>query len=338
MTADAEEGPWMPRATITGWGRCTSDEWITTRSGIKERRICHVSNSDMASVAGAHAIAAAGLDPADIDYLILATCTPDRQIPSAASYVQAKVGLVNAAAIDVNAACTGFIYGLNLADGLIAGGTAERILLIGSEKISAYLDTSERSTTVLFGDGAGAVVVEPSTGDEGVLSTNLGSDGNLAEILSSEGLGTDYIGTDVPMRIIMDGREVFRNAVTQMGKAATKAVTDAGLELEDVDLLIPHQANVRIIDATARRLGLREGQVYTNIASYGNTSAASIPIALSEAMEQGRIAFGGGLTWGAMALKWGDRVEPLGSSDAELPPSDKTGLELLLEQQEAKAR
>ena len=363
MIANAEEGARMPRATITGWGRCTpqpvltnddlasvmdtTDEWIMTRSGIKERRICHVSNSDMASVAGAQAIAAAGLEATDIDFIILATCTPDRQIPSAASYVQAKLGAANAAAVDVNAACTGFVYGLSLADGLLSAGTASRILLIGSEKISTYLDLNDRSVAVLFGDGAGAVVVEPSTGDEGMRSINLGSDGNLAAILSSEGLGTDYVGTEVPMRIIMDGREVFRNAVIQMARAATKAVADAGLELQDVDLVIPHQANARIIDATARRLGLDENKMYANIASYGNTSAASIPIALSEAIEQGRVApgsnvvfvaFGGGLSWGAAALRWGDRVEAVGTSDLELPPSDKTGLELLLEQQEAKSR
>ncbi len=351
----------MRRASITGWGRCTpepvltnedlasvmdtSDEWITSRSGIKERRVSHTDNSDMATVAGAHALAAAGLEAADIDYVILATCTPDRQIPAAACYVQAKLGTVNAAAVDLNAGCTGFIYGLSMAQGLIATGAADRILLIGSERITPYLDFEERSTAVLFGDGAGAVVLEAAKGDEGVLSMTVGSDGSLAGVLTAEGVGTSFVGNEVPMRIIMDGREVFRNAVTQMGESAALALKEAELDFEDVDVLIPHQANLRILDATARRLDLDESKVYTNIVRYGNTSAASIPIALSEAIEEGKVspggnvlfvAFGAGLTWGASVVRWGDRVEALGVSDAKLPPTDRTGLELVLELMEKK--
>ena len=351
----------MRRAAITGWGRCTpepvltnhdlesvmdtSDEWITTRSGIRERRICNAENSDMAAVAGAHALAAAGLEPSDIDYLIVATCTPDRQIPAAACYVQAKLGTVNSAAIDINAGCTGFIYGLTMAQGFIATGIAERVLLIGSERISPYLDLEERTTAVLFGDGAGAVVLEPATGDEGVLSLTVGSDGNLSEALTAEGAGTSSMSNDVPKRIIMDGREVFRNAVVQMSEAAVLAVKEAQLEFEDIDLLIPHQANLRIIDATARRLDLDDSKVYANIARYGNTSAATIPIALSEAVDEGRVppagnvvlvGFGAGLTWGASVVRWGERTDPIATSDAALPPTDKTGLELLLEIQELK--
>jgi len=352
----------MHRAAITGWGRCTpdpvvtnddlstvmdtSDEWITARSGIKERRVCPVENSDMATVAGSHALAAAGLEPADIDYLIVATCTPDRVIPANACYVQAKLGTLNAAAVDINAGCTGFIYGLSMAQGLIATGIASRILLIGSEKISSYLDFEERSTAVLFGDGAGAVVLERASGDEGVLSMTLGSDGHLSEALTASGLGTSYVGSDAPIRIVMDGREVFRNAVVQMGESATLAVKDADLEFDDIDLLIPHQANERIIDATARRIDLDESKVFMNIASYGNTSAATIPIALSEAIEQGRVhpganlvlvAFGAGLTWGATVVRWGERTKPLATSDAALPPTDRTGFEILLEQQAKKS-
>jgi 3-oxoacyl-[acyl-carrier-protein] synthase-3 len=301
----------------------------------------------MATVAGAHALAAAGLSPEDIDFLIVATCTPDRMIPSAACYVQAKLGTVNAAAADINAGCTGFIYGLSMAQGLMAAGIASRVLLIGTEKISSYLDLEERSTAVLFGDGAGAVVLQPATGDEGVLSLTVGSDGNLAGVLTASGMGTSYVGVDAPLRIIMDGREVFRHAVVQMGDSAALAAKEAEWELEDIDLLIPHQANIRIIDATARRLGLDKSQVYTNIERYGNTSAASIPIALSEALDAGLIAsganlvlaaFGAGLTWGAAAVRWGERTEPIARSDAALPPATKTGLEIVLDIQEAKKR
>jgi 3-oxoacyl-[acyl-carrier-protein] synthase-3 len=324
----------------------TTDEWITTRTGIKERRLTHMETSDMAAVAGKHAIAAAGLDPEDIDFLILATCTPDRSIPSAASFVQAKVGAHHAAAVDVNAACSGFVYGLNFANAMVVSGSAQRVLLIGAEKFSPLLDLDDRSTAVLFGDGAGAVVLEATEGPDGVLSATLGTDGRLAKILTVPGSGTeDPAPEEIEGRIYMDGREVFRNAVVQMGEAARKVIADAGLDLSDVDVLIPHQANERIIDAIARRMKLPPSKVFINIASYGNTSAASIPIALTEALAEGRIApgaviafvaFGGGLTWGAAAVRWGDRIDPLEASDAALPPSDKTGLDLLLERQKTR--
>jgi 3-oxoacyl-[acyl-carrier-protein] synthase-3 len=326
----------------------TTDEWITTRTGIKERRISHMETSDMAAVAGKHALAAAGLDPEDIDLLVLATCTPDRIIPSAASFVQAKIGAPNAPAVDVNAACSGFVYGLNFANAMVAAGSARRVLLIGAEKFSPLLDVDDRSTAVLFGDGAGAVVLEASDGPDGVLSAMLGTDGRLAKILTVPGSGSEDPDPDeVSGRIFMDGREVFRNAVVQMGEAARKVIADAGLDLSDVDLLIPHQANERIIDAIARRMKLPPGKVFINIASYGNTSAASIPIALTEALAEGRIApgavitfvaFGGGLTWGAAALRWGDRIDPIAASDAALPSTNRTGLDLLLERQKLRVR
>ena len=354
----------MRRATITGWGRCippavltnadlatvmdTSDEWISTRTGIKERRISHTETSHLAAVAGSHAIAAAGLDAGDIDLLIVATCTPDRIIPSVASYVQPLLGLDNAACLDINAACSGFVYGLATAQGMIAAGLHRRILLIGAEKLSMLLDVEERSTAVLFGDGAGAVVLEPAEGDDGILAVTLGTDGGLADKLTVSGFGTERLGAEPDnYKLVMDGQEIFRHAVTEMGAAAAKVVEDAGLDLDDVDLLIPHQANTRIIDATARRLKIPYDKVFLNIAGYGNTSAASIPIALSEAIELGRVrpganlvmvAFGGGLTWGAVALRFGERVTPLAVSSAALPPTDKTGLELLDEVQKEIAR
>ena len=348
----------MRRTTITGWGKCvppavlsnsdleqvmdTTDDWITSRSGIKERRVAHVENSDMATVAAEHALAAAGMDKTEIDLLIVCTCSPDRLLPSTAAIVQRKLGTTNAATMDLNAACTGFIYGISVANGMIAAGTSRRALVIGVEKLSAYLNLQEYSTGVLFGDGAGAVVLEAAVDDEGILALDLGSDGRLSETLTVSHTGTEYVD-EYPYgepTIMMEGREVFRNAVLQMGDSAAKVVAGAGLELSDVDILIPHQANVRIIDATAKRMKLHPEQVYINIASYGNTSAATIPIALTEALEEGRIspgaiivfvAFGGGLTWGGAALRWGKRVEPISASDAALPPTTKTGLDLLME-------
>ena len=288
----------MPRAAITGWGRYvppavltnhelatvvdTSHEWIVTRSGIEERRVSHVSNADMATAAASEALAAAGVDPSELDHVIVATCTADRQIPAMACYVQTRLGALRAAAVDINAGCSGFLYGLDLADGLIAAGRAARVLVVGSEKITPYIDLEERTTAVLFGDAAGAVVLEPATGDEGILSINVGANGALADALTAEGAGTEFIGDDARLRIVMDGREVFRNAVSQMPQAALLAIKEAGLQVEDVDLVIPHQANQRIIDAVAKRLELPFERVYSNIARYGNTSAASIPVALAE--------------------------------------------------------
>jgi 3-oxoacyl-[acyl-carrier-protein] synthase-3 len=347
-------------ATITGWGNCTppavltnddlasvidtTDEWIISRSGIKERRVSHVANSDMAALAGKRAIAAAGLEPTDIDYIIMATCTADRQIPSAACYVQAKIGAVNAAAADINAGCTGFIYGLSMAHGLLATGQAGRILLIGSEKISSYLDLEERSTAVLFGDGAGAVIVENTEADEGIKAMTLGSDGNAAGSLTATGAGTEFVGSDARLAIIMDGAAIFRNAVIKMGETVIQVSEEAGWPLDDIDLVVPHQANVRIIDAVRRRIKADEDKVFVNIEKYGNTSAATIPIAITEALAQGRIqpganvvftAFGAGTTWGAAAFKWGSRIEPIETIEDELPPLETTALELIVSKQEA---
>ncbi len=345
----------MRHAEITGWGKCvppavlsnadlesimdTSDDWITTRTGIKERRIAHVENSDMATLAARRALAAAGKAPEDVDLIIGATCTPDQMIPSLAVMVQEKLGGPPTGAFDLNAACSGFIYALATADQMIRSGGVSTVLVVGAEKLHYWLDFTNRNTAVLFGDGAGAVVLEASDQPAGVLAFELGSDGNLAPILCVTGTGTegDAGQRELP-NLIMDGPEVFRRAVTTMGDASVRVVEKAGLSLDDVDLLIPHQANVRIIDATARRLKLPPEQVFINIASYGNTSAATIPIALAEALDEGRIrpganivfaAFGGGLTWAAAVLRWGDRIEPLGTVDADLPPTTASGLDLV---------
>jgi 3-oxoacyl-[acyl-carrier-protein] synthase-3 len=347
----------MKTSQITGWGKCmppnvlsnhdleqiidTSDEWISSRTGIKERRISHVETSDMAAVAGMRALAAAGKTPEDVDLLLLATCTPDSLIPSAASLVQKKIGATNCASMDLNAACSGFLYGLVVGTNMIRGGTSQTVLLIGAEKLHYVMDFTDRTTCVLFGDGAGAVVLEPSDGSTGVLATDLGLDGSVYDILEVPVDGTmgDRKHPDPRQSgVSMEGQEVFRRAVTKMSESSTISLERAGVDVAEVDLLIPHQANVRIIDATARKLGLPESKVYVNIASYGNTSAATIPVALAEALEEGRIqpghkivfaAFGGGLSWGSVVYQWGDRIDPIGESDATLPPPERDTMQLL---------
>jgi 3-oxoacyl-[acyl-carrier-protein] synthase-3 len=347
----------MPNAEITGWGNCmppnvltnhdleqlvdTSDEWITSRTGIKERRISHVEASELAAVAALRALAAAGKTPDDVDLLLVATCSGDSIIPSTASVVQKRMEAWNAAAMDLNAACSGFVYGLVVASNMIKGGTHRTVVLVGTEKLHHLMDFTDRTTCVLFGDGAGAVVLEPTEEPVGLLSSDLGMDGSVGHILEvpRDGTAGDREPLDPRLSgIAMEGQEVFRRAVTKMADSAQISLDRAGLSLDDVKLLIPHQANVRIIDATARRLGVDESKVYVNIHSYGNTSAATIPVALTEALEEGRIepgdvilfaAFGGGLTWGSAVYRWGERVEPIGKSDAELPPPDRDTMELL---------
>ena len=347
----------MRTAEITGWGKCmppnvltnhdleqlvdTSDEWIVTRTGIKERRISHVETSDMAAVAGSRALAAAGKSVEDVDLLLVATCSGDSIIPSTASVVQKKLGAWNAAALDINAACAGFVYGMVVGTNMIRGGTHRTVLVIGAEKLHYLTDFTDRATCILFGDGAGAAVLEGTDEEVGVLASDLGMDGSVGHILEVPVDGT--MGDRKPLDpaqcgIAMEGQEVFRRAVTKMGESSQISLQRAGLDLDDVDLLIPHQANVRIIDATARRLGLGESKVFVNIHSYGNTSAATIPVALTEALESNRIspgdnivfaAFGGGLTWASAVVRWGERVTPIGESDAELPPTDLTTMDLL---------
>ncbi len=347
----------MRNAEITGWGKCmppnvlsnhdleqlidTSDEWITTRTGIKERRISHVEVSDLAAVAGMRALAAAGKTVEDVDLLLVATCSGDSIIPSTASLVQAKMGAFNAAALDINAACAGFVYGLVVGTNMIRGATNNTVLLIGAEKMHYLTDFTDRTTCILFGDGAGAVVLEPTDEPIGLLSSELGMDGSVGHILEVpvDGTAGDRVQPDPKnCAISLKGQEVFRRAVTTMEESSARAVEQAGLQIEDIDILIPHQANIRIIDATARRLGIDESKVYSNIHSYGNTSAATIPVALTEALERGRIkpganvaftAFGSGLSWGSAIYRWGPRVEPMGESDVELPPPDRTTMELL---------
>ena len=342
-------------AEITGWGKAlppavltnadlesivdTSDEWITSRSGIKERRISHVPATDMGEVAARRALAAAGVDVAAVDMILNATCTPESIIPASASYLQAKLGAVNAGAMDLNANCSGFVYGYVTADSLVRSGVADVVLLLGVERLSWLIDYTDRSTCILFGDGAGAVVLQATDRETGVMGAELGVDGTMADILCVPNDGTVEPGSAGPVtRIVMEGSDVFRRAVVAMADASESVVHQAGWEVDDIDLLVPHQANQRIIDATARRLRLDSSKVFVNIHAYGNTSAATIPIALTEAIESGRVppganlvfaAFGGGLTWGAAAVRFGDRVEAVGESGAELAGCDRSIWELL---------
>jgi len=349
----------MRFAEITGWGKClppavltnadlsqlvdTSDDWITTRTGIKERRISHVPTSELAAVASWQALAAAGRSPAEVDFILLATCTPDTLLPSAASNLQAQLGASRAGVLDVNAACSGFVYALVVGTQLVRAGAYSRVLVVGAERLTYWIDYTDRATCVLFGDGAGAVLLEPSDQPAGVIASELGSDGTAAGILEVPASGSNFSHLKsredpAAFGIRMDGPEVFRRAVAAMADSAMRALAQAGLRLEDVDLLIPHQANARIMDATARRLGLEPAKVMVNIESYGNTSAATVPIALTEALENQRVtpganlvmvAFGGGLSWAAAVVRWGQRTLPLQTSDATLPPFGGSALDLI---------
>jgi 3-oxoacyl-[acyl-carrier-protein] synthase-3 len=297
----------------------TSDEWIRSRTGISERRIApdDMYARDMGAAAGGVALERAGLTPEDVDILIISTATPDRWLPSTACDLQAVLGCDNAVAFDIMAACTGHIYGLSMAEGYLAARRGEVALVIAAEKMSAILDWEDRTTAVLFGDGAGAAVLQPSTDDRGILTSHLQSDGHLADLLNRPGGGavdplSQAVLDEGRHLLQMQGREIFKNAVRHMAEACNMALEKAGLTPDDVDLLVPHQANIRIIEATAKKAGFPMERVFVNVNKYGNMSSATVPIALDEAIEQGRVgpgsivltvAFGAGLTWGAMALR-----------------------------------
>jgi len=294
----------------------TSDEWIVSRTGIRERRIAkdEETTSTMAVSASRGALAVASADPESLDLIIVATSTPDMLFPASASLVQEELKAPRAGAFDLNAACSGFVYALAVGHQFIAAGTYRRVLVIGSEVYSRILDWDDRATCVLFGDGAGAVLLEATDRPTGSWGIILGSDGTGAGLLYVPGLcGPGNPAQRQPSLLRMWGPEVFRFAVSIMVRAAKEAATAAGLDLDEIDLFIPHQANERIITAAARNLRLPLEKVFMNLERYGNTSAASVPIALCEAAEQGRlkegdrallVGFGGGLSWAAMALEW----------------------------------
>jgi 3-oxoacyl-[acyl-carrier-protein] synthase III len=285
----------------------TNDEWIRTRTGIEERRIADddIKTSDMAFHAAASALESANIKAEELDLILVATVTPDSSFPSIACLIQDKLGAANAAAMDVSAACSGYIYAMTIAKQFIETKTYKKILVVGAEKLSKITDWTDRSTCVLFGDGAGAVVLGEVSEGRGILAHELGSDGT----------GGKHLYEDPNKLIIMNGREVFKFAVRKMPEASVNVIEKAGLKKEDVDYLIPHQANIRIMEAARQRLGISEDRMNQSIKKYGNTSAASIAIALSESFKEGKIkdddiivlvGFGGGLTWGSMAIRWGN--------------------------------
>lgn len=298
----------------------TSDEWITTRTGIKQRHKAADDEytSQFGTAAAKQAIERAGLDVKDIDLIICATTTPDQIMPSTGALIQAQLGAVNAAGMDVFAACSGFLYGLTMVESMIRTGQIRHALVIGAEVLTKYVDYTDRGTCVIFGDGAGAAVLGPVPEGKGILATKIKSDGRYEEQLYAPGggtkLGTTHETIDDRMHFFkMKGNELFKVAVRSMADISAEVVEKAGYSVEDVDVVIPHQANQRITDAVASRLGVPEEKVYSNIAEHGNTSSASIPIAIDECIESGKIkdgslvlltAFGGGVTWGGTVIRF----------------------------------
>lgn len=326
----------MKRARITGTGSYvpekvwtnadlekfvdTSDEWIVTRTGISERHVIadDQNTSDLASIAAKNALEMAGVSADEIDLIVLATITADYPWPASACIVQENIGAKKAYAYDLSAACSGFLYALNNAVAQIESGRVNKALVIGAEALTRIIDWKDRNTCVLFGDAAGAVVVEATDGDRGILSTHMHSDGAFLDLLYQPGFGTRHLPTEEALRdrsyfLKMEGNEVFKVAVRMLTEVAQEAVAHNDMTMDDIDLFIPHQANIRILDATAKRLKLPAEKVYINVNRFGNTSAATIPLAMDEANRAGKLkendiilldAFGGGFTWGSALMRW----------------------------------
>lgn len=356
----------MTYAAITGWGKCmppavlsnadlstfldTSDEWIVSRTGMKERRVSHVSATEMAVVATKRALACAGVDAADVDLIVYGSCSNDEQVPNSASGVQAAIGATRAASMDINTACTSFLYSLSTATAMIRTGVVKTAVVIGVEIISPFMDWDNRNVAVLFGDGCAAVVVQASDKQEGVLGEQLGCLADARQTLRVRGMGTAYTNKGVMSGDTdwdFDGQEIFKRAVQGMVQASQAVMKKCGVTPDDIDLVVPHQANMRIIDAVVSRSGIPMDRVMLTVERYGNMSAATVPVALAEALEEGRMkpgalvllpAFGAGLTVCAHLVRWGDRVTPLTTSDADLPPVQKTALEMVQEIRSHKAK
>jgi len=349
----------MTYAAITGWGACmppavltnedlstfldTNDEWITSRTGMKERRVSHVTAQEMSTVAAARALACAGLDVDDLDLIVYGSTSYEEQAPNSASAVQVSLGAKHSAAMDVNTACTSFLYGLSSATAMIRTGMVRNAVVIGVELISRYMDWSNRNVAVLFGDGAAAVVLQASDREEGVLGSVLGCDAEARATLRIRGFGCGYANRGITLGDTLwdfDGPQIFKRAIKGMSEASAKVMSQCGVTSEQVDLCIPHQANLRIIEGVAKYAGIPMERVMLTVQKYGNMSAATVPVALVEALESGRVrpgatllmpAFGAGLTFCSLIVKWGDRVTPLGTSARALPPATKTALEMVNE-------
>jgi 3-oxoacyl-[acyl-carrier-protein] synthase-3 len=347
----------MTHAVVTGWGKClppavlsnadlagildTSDEWILTRTGIRERRISHVGLTDLAEVAARRALAAAGREPGDIELIVVGTTSFDEQAPNQASGLQQRLGAKRAAAMDVNTACTSFLYAWSTANALIRTGVVRSALVVGGEVISRFMDWSNRNVAVLFGDGCAAIVLEATDRETGLLDERLGCDVDGRDALVIRGMGSRYADFTRRMGVtewVFEGPEIFKRAVTGMVHASNGLLAARGLAAVDIDLVVPHQANLRIIEAVAARVGVPMDKTFVNVQRYGNMSAGTVPVALVEALEAGRVtpgamlllpAFGAGLTWCAHLVRWGERTTPLATSDADLPPVQHTGLELV---------
>lgn len=317
-------GSYVPEKVMTNFDLekviDTSDEWIRTRTGICERHVAadDENTSDLATRAAERALEMAGVDAKDLDMIIVGTITGDYPWPATACVVQRNLGASNAGAFDVSAACSGFLYALSSAVDRIETGRCKKALVIGAEVLTRVIDWQDRNTCVLFGDAAGAVVLEAQEGENGVLSTHLHADGNYLELLYQPGFGTKLLPSVEALQernyfLKMQGNEVFKVAVRSLAEVALTAIEANNMTVADIDLFIPHQANIRILDATSKRIGLKENQVYINVDRFGNTSAATIPLALDEANRAGRLkegdvvlldAFGGGFTWAAAMLRW----------------------------------
>jgi 3-oxoacyl-[acyl-carrier-protein] synthase III len=352
-----EEGDTMTNAAITGWGKCmppavltnadlatfleTDDAWITSRTGMKERRVSHVSAIEMASVASQRALACAGLNPEDLDLIIYGSCSNDEQVPNSASGVQFSLGASNAASMDINTACTSFLYGLSTATALIRTGSVRNALVIGVELITPYMDWDNRNVAVLFGDGCAAVVLQATEKKEGLLGEQLGCYADARHILRVRGMGCMYANHGVQYGDTLwdfDGQEIFKRAVKGMAQASDRVLAKCGVLADDIDIVIPHQANLRILEAVARHAKIPMEKVYLTVQRYGNMSAATVPVALVDALADGRVrpgslvlmpGFGGGLTLCSHLVRWGERVKPLGESDAQLPECTQSALELV---------
>ncbi len=351
----------MTHAELVGWGKClppailtnadlatflpTDDDWIVSRTGMKERRISHVPGLTLAHTAAVRALACAGMDASELDLILYGSCSFDEHVPNCASGIQVKLGAKNAAAMDVNTACTSFLYGLSTANAMIKSGAAKNVLVIGVEVISQFMDWHNRNVSVLFGDGAAAFVLKATEKADGapvgVIAEKLQCFADSRQTLRVRGKGAAYVNQGMFYGDTMwdfDGQEIFKKAVTGMGDASVEVLARAGVTVDQVEVVVPHQANLRIIEAVAKRVGAPMSKVFLTVHKYGNMSAATAPVALVEAIEEGRVkpgclvlipAFGAGLTLSTHLIRWGERVTPIATSDIELPPCEKSALEMV---------